>query len=97
MKKIAIRCSEVLRAKYMAEIEAFDPDMLVFRDETGCDRRNLIRQFGYGLRGITPVTHKLVTYGKCIAAIGVMTTRMFTLWKAMSMETYFCNLFRDAC
>ena len=74
MKKIAIRRSEVLRAKYMAEIEAFDPDMLVFLDETGCDRRNQIRQFGYGLRGITPVTHKLVTYGKRISAIGVMTT-----------------------
>ena len=39
-KKIAIRRSEVLRAKYMAEIEAFDPDVLVFRDETGCDKRN---------------------------------------------------------
>ena len=34
MKKIAIRRSEVLRAKYMAEIEAFDPDVLVFLDET---------------------------------------------------------------
>jgi len=75
MKKVAIRRSEVLRAKYMAEIEAFDPDMLVFLDKTDCDRRNQIRQFGYGLRGITPVTHKLVTYGKRISAIGVMTTR----------------------
>ena len=75
MKKIAIRRSEVLRAKYMAEIEAFDPDMLVFLDETGCDKRNSIRQFGYGLRGITPVIHKLDTYGKRISAIGVMTTR----------------------
>ena len=75
MKKIAIRRSEVLRAKYMAEIEAFDPDMLVFLDETGCDKRNSMRQFGYGLRGITPVTHKLDIYGKRISAIGVMTTR----------------------
>ena len=75
MKKIAIRCSEVLRAKYMAEIEAFDPDMLVFLDETGSDKRNSIRQFGYGLRGITLVTHKLDIYEKRISAIGVMTTR----------------------
>ena len=29
----------------------------------------------YGLRGITPVTHKLDIYGKRISAIGVMTTR----------------------
>ena len=75
MKKIAIRRSEVLRAKYMAEIEAFDPDMLVFLDRTGCDKRNSIRQFGYGLRGITPVTHKLDIYRKRISAIGVMTRR----------------------
>ena len=59
----------------MAEIEAFDPDMLVFLDETDCEKRNSIRQFGYGLRGITPVTHKLDIYGKRISAIGVMTTR----------------------
>ena len=36
----------------MAEIEAFDPDMLVFLDEIGSDKQNSIRQFGYGLRGI---------------------------------------------
>ena len=52
MKKIAIRRSEVLRAKYMAEIEAFGPNTLDFLDKTGCVRRNQIRQFRYGLRGI---------------------------------------------
>ena len=42
MKQIAIR-SEILRAQYMAEMSAFDPDMLVFIDETGCEKCNSIR------------------------------------------------------
>ena len=59
----------------MAEIEAFDPKMLVFIDETGCDKRNSKRLFGYGIRGITPITHHLLGGGKRISAIGVMSTR----------------------
>jgi len=35
MKTIAIRRSEVLRAKYMAEIAAFDPDILMRLVVTG--------------------------------------------------------------
>lgn len=101
MKKIAIRRSEVLRAKYMAEIEEFDPDMIVFLDETGCDKRSSIRQFGYGLRGITPVTHKLDIYRKRISAIGVMTTRgiedAYLIEGNVNVGTFYCNLFRGAC
>ena len=67
----------------MAEIEAFDPEMLVFIDETGCDRRNSIRQVGYGIRGITPITHRLLIYGKRISAIGVMSTRGVILFKGV--------------
>ena len=74
MKKIALKQSDVQRAKYMAEIEGFEPEMLVFIDETGCDKRNLVRQYGYGIRGLTPVTHKFIVHGKRISAIGVMTT-----------------------
>lgn len=75
MKKYAIRRSEIHRGQYMAEIEAFDPEMVVFIDETGCDRRNSIRQLGYGIRGITSITHRLLIYGQRISAIGVMPTR----------------------
>ena len=75
MKKVAVRRSEVLRARYMVEMEEFDPDMFVFIDETGCERRNLVRTYGYGLRGIPPISHHLVVYGKRISAIGIMTTR----------------------
>ena len=77
MKRVAIGRSHVLRGQYMADIDVFDNSMLVFVNGSGFDRRNLIRQFGYGygLRGITPVTHQLLVYGQRISATGVLTTR----------------------
>ena len=82
----------------MADIDVFDPNMLAFVDETGFDGRNLIRQFGYGLRRITPVTHQLLVYGQCISAIGVMTTRgieEFYLVEGSVNDSLI--LYRDAC
>ena len=35
----------------MVEIEPFDPELLVFNDETGYDKYNLVHQYGYGIRG----------------------------------------------
>jgi len=40
------------QAKYMAEISKYDPSMLVFINETGCDHRNIFRKYGYSFRGI---------------------------------------------
>ena len=37
MKQIAIKQSDEKMAEYMVGIEAFDPEMLVFIDETGCN------------------------------------------------------------
>ena len=75
LKKNSVKQSDAKGAdEYMVEIEAFDPEMLVFIDKTGCDKRNLVRQYGYGVRRLTLVTHKFVVYGRRISAIGVMTT-----------------------
>ena len=75
MKREAIQRSEERRAEFMAEISAFSPDMLVFLDETGSDRRNSIRQFGYGLRGVPPISQHLRIWGRRISGIGMLTTR----------------------
>jgi len=72
---IATQQSEVKRAQFMAEMNEVDPDMLVWVDETGSDRRNAIRKYGYGLRGMTPIVHSLLACGKRISAVGVMSTR----------------------
>ena len=74
MRKIAVKQSDAKRAEYMVGIEVFDPEMLVFIDETGCER-SLVCQYGYGVRGLTPVTHRFVVHGNHVSAIGVMTTK----------------------
>ena len=74
MKRVAIRRSDVIRAEYMSEMSAFDPNMLVFIDETGSVKRNAVREYGYGLRGITPVQHHIVVHGQRISSIGILTT-----------------------
>ncbi|XP_011404819.1 PREDICTED: uncharacterized protein LOC105313243 [Amphimedon queenslandica] len=51
MHHIALQQSEVLRSKFMAEISLYDPSMLIWIDESGCDRSNTIRKYGYSLKG----------------------------------------------
>lgn len=46
--------SESVCLTYMAEIRAFDPAMLIWLDESGCDKRNAAQQYGYSLRGLDP-------------------------------------------
>jgi hypothetical protein len=55
--------SDVMRAKFMAEISVYDPSMLVWLDEGGCDRRNARREYGYSLQGMRPVEHRLLIRG----------------------------------
>ena len=72
---VCFRRSEVVKTRYMVETEEFYSDLLVFIDETGCERCSLVRKYGYGLRGIPLASHQLFVYGKRISAIGIMTTR----------------------
>jgi len=64
---IGLQQSELKRAQYMAEMSAFDPD------ETGCDRRNVLRHFGYGIRGIPTQDHQLQLRGVRYSAIGILS------------------------
>lgn len=70
---IALQRSEELRIKFMAEVSVFEPEMFIWIDETGSDRRNAIRSHGYSLRGVTPRTHSLRVGGNRISAIAMMT------------------------
>ena len=74
LQVVALQRSEELRLKFMAEISAFDPNTLLWIDETGSNRRDCIRQYGYSLRGVTPVSHKLQVGGKRISAIPILST-----------------------
>ena len=72
---VALQRCEAQRARYLSEVLDFDPKTLIFVDETGSTRRNEVRKYGYSLRGLSPVSHKLSVYGKRISAIGVLTYR----------------------
>ena len=58
--------------------------MMVWVDETGCDLRNAMRKYGYGIRGMPPQDYTLKLRGKRYSAEGILTTegnlKMF-IWK----------------
>ena len=70
---VATQQSEALRAKFMAEISLYDPSMLIWIDESGCDRRDTIRKRGYSIRGIPPKSQLLLARGKRYSAIPIMS------------------------
>ena len=72
--RIALQQSEQLRLQFMAEISMYDPDMLIWIDETGSAQRNNIRQYGYSLRGMPARVHQLQVGGRRLSAIPVLTT-----------------------
>ena len=61
-RRVAIQRSDTLRARFMADVSIYDPKMFVWLDETGCDRRNTLRKYGYmySLRGIPVCDHRLL-------------------------------------
>ena len=74
MRHVALQQSESMRAKCMAEISIYDPAMFLWIDESGFDNRNSIRKFGYSVRGMRPVDHRLLVRGTRYSAIPVMST-----------------------
>ena len=49
LQHIALQCDDNLRGKFMAEISTFDPAMIVWVDESGHNRKNTIRNYGYSI------------------------------------------------
>ena len=48
---LPLQRDEFLRQQYISDVSVYSPEMLVFIDETGTDRRNGLRKYGYSLRG----------------------------------------------
>ena len=63
--------SDFLRAKYLLDVSIYknSPELLVFIDETGADRRDSMRKFAYSLRGKPAVVNKLMVRGHRVSAI----------------------------
>ena len=73
IKHISLRQSQDRRAQFIAEMAVFDVSMLLWIDESGFDRRNSVRKYGYGIRGQPPQDHTLILRGKRYSAIGIMS------------------------
>ena len=57
----------------MSEAFLFRKEMFVWVDETGCDKRDQVRKYGYALRGERPVFHRFLNRGARLSAIVAMT------------------------
>ncbi len=57
----------------MSQTFMFQRNMFVWLDESGADRRDSLRKFGYTLRGTTPVSHRFLCRGQRVNAIAAIT------------------------
>ena len=71
-----------LREQYIIDVSLYSPEMFAFIDETGADRRNNLRKYGYSLRGKPAVHNTLLFRGErvsaisCISICGVLDVRI---------------------
>ena len=70
---VAIQRDMLARQKYMADISLLHPDMFIFLDETGADNKDIIRHYGYSLRGLPMKKHTLLVRGERISAVAIMS------------------------
>ena len=64
LKMTAVEQDVFLRQQFVSEVTVYAPEMLVFIDETGTDNRNLIRKYGYSIRGRPLKTHSFFVRGE---------------------------------
>lgn len=53
----------------------YDPSMLIWIGESGCDVRHSRHKRAYSIRGITPADHRILIRGTRYSAIPVMSTQ----------------------
>ena len=63
--------SDSLRAEYLMDMSAYKahPEMFVFVDEMGSDKRDSMRKFAYSLRRKPAFSRKLLVRGEQVSAI----------------------------
>ena len=70
---VAAQQSDAQRGTFIAEISIFNPNMIIWVDKRGSDRRNAIRSNGYSLRGMLAVNCVLRVGEKRLSVIGAMS------------------------
>ena len=75
IQHLALQRSDAQRADFVANImSAYQSSLFLWIDETGCDRRNGLRKYGYSIRGFPPQSFSLRYRGTRYSAIGIMSS-----------------------
>ena len=74
LTKIALQRSDEHRGAFMANILQYPRNFFVWVDETGSDRRDQLRKFGYAMRGQPATCKRLLVRGVRISAIVGMSS-----------------------
>ena len=77
LQQVALQRSAELRSEFLSDCSVYNPEMLVFLDETGCDRRNSLRKSGYSLVGKRAPSTSLLVRGVRYSAIGFSLLKEF--------------------
>ena len=72
IQHVALQQNLAYRGSFISNISSYQKEMIVWVDETGCDKRNLLRKFGYSLRGERAICPRLLVRGTRISAIAAM-------------------------
>lgn len=73
IQHVALQRNMKHRGLFTANISSFPKEMLVWVDETGCDKREMLRKSGYSFRGERAVYQKLLVRGRRISAIAALS------------------------
>ena len=69
----ALQQDELLRQQYASDVSLLSREMFIFIDETGAEIKNLIRRYGYSLRGKPIQSQKWVLRGERVSAIACLS------------------------
>lgn len=71
---VALQQNEMLREQFSSEVSVYTTDMFVYVDESGFDKRNKWRKYGYSIRG--KLANNCVSFarGERISAIACMSS-----------------------
>ena len=72
VQNVAKQRSLQYRAEFIARALLYRKEFFVWVDETGSDRRQAMRRFGYSLRGLPPVCHRFLVRGVRVSAISAI-------------------------
>ena len=90
----ALQRSDSLRAEYLMDMTIYKghPEMLVFVDEMGSDKRDTMRKFAYSLRGKPAFSKKLLVRGQRVSAIAAISCAglldCYTVTESVTGDTF---------